>query len=66
MSLSILGKVLDSNIRESEFELDSRYKVYFRTNTLGKKYKPSYSSSYGLNSTTSGFFFVCFFYKDEG
>ena len=29
------------------------YYVRFLTNTLGERHEPSYSSSYGLNSTTT-------------
>ena len=32
---NVMGKVLDCDIVESEFELQSRYSVHFRTNNLG-------------------------------
>ena len=44
---------MDCGNVESEFELQSRYYVHFRTNTLGKRYEPPYPPSYGLNSTTT-------------
>ena len=34
-----------------EFDLQSRYYVHFRTNTLGERHEPPYIPSYGLNST---------------
>ena len=34
--LGVVAKVLDCDIVRSEFELQSRYYVHFRTNTLGK------------------------------
>ena len=33
-------KAMDCEIVESEFELRSRYYIYFRTNTLGKGMNP--------------------------
>ena len=38
---------------QSEFELQSRYYVHFRANTLRKGMNPAYPPSYGLNSTTT-------------
>ena len=49
----VMVKVMDCGIVVSEFELQSRYYVHFRTNTLGEKYQPPYLPSYGLNSTTT-------------
>ncbi len=46
-------KAMECGIVESEFELQSRYYVHFRTNALGKDIEPLYPSSYGLNSTTT-------------
>ena len=37
---SVMVKVLDCEIVVSEFELQSRYNVHFRTNTLGKGMEP--------------------------
>ena len=48
----VVVKVLDCRIVESEFELQSRYYVHFRTNTIGKGMNNPYSPSNGLNSTT--------------
>ena len=48
-----MAKELDCSLEITEFELQSRYCCYFRTNTLGKEIKPSYSLSYGLNSITA-------------
>ena len=44
----VMVKVMDYG---SEFELQSRYYVHFRTNTPG--YEPAYPPSYGLNSTST-------------
>ena len=44
-------KELDCGILESEFELQSRYYVYFQTNTLEKVMNPPYPPSYRLNHT---------------
>ena len=38
--LGVVGKVLDSGREVSEFELQSRYYVHYRTNTLEKGMKP--------------------------
>ena len=46
-------KALDCGIIASEFVLQSRYYVYFQTNTLGERYEPPYPPSYGLNSVTA-------------
>ena len=46
-------KAMDCGIAVKEFELQSRYYVHFRTNTLGKGMNPTNSPSYGLNSTTT-------------
>ena len=35
-----MAKVQDCNLEVSEFELKSRYNVYFQTNTLGKGMNP--------------------------
>ena len=50
-----MANVLDSNII-SEFELQLRYNIHFRTNTFAKRVSPSYS----LNSTTVGFLHAWF------
>ena len=44
---------MDIGIVVSEFVLQSRYYVHFRTNTLGKGMDPLYPPSFGLNSTTT-------------
>ena len=49
----VVVKPMDCGIVVSEFVLQSRYYVYFRTNTLGEKYEPSYTPNYGLYSTTT-------------
>ena len=36
----VMVKAMDSGIVEGEFELQSRYYVHFRTNTLGKGMNP--------------------------
>ena len=46
-------KALDCEIEESEFELQSRYYVLFRTNTLGKGMNPLILPAKGLNSATT-------------
>ena len=38
-----------------ELELQSRYYIHFRVNTLGIGIEPPYPPSYGLNSTTTVF-----------
>ena len=49
----VMVKTMDCGIVVSEFELQSRHYVYFRTNTLGKDMNPPYPPSYGVNSTTT-------------
>ena len=39
----VMAKVLDYDLEVSEFELQSRYYVDFRTNTLGKDVEHPYS-----------------------
>ena len=39
-SLSLVVKAMDGGIIVSEFELQSRYYVYFRANTIGKCMNP--------------------------
>ena len=46
-------KAMDCGIVIREFELQSRYYVHFRANTLGKGMNPVIPPSYGLNSTTT-------------
>ena len=46
-------KAMDGRIVVSEFELQSRYYVHFRANTLGKGMNSTYPLSYELNSTTT-------------
>ena len=49
----IVANVLDCDIVTSEFELEQRYYVDFRTYTLGKGMKPFLTTpSYELNNTT--------------
>ena len=48
-----LVKAMDYEIVVREFELQSRYYVHFRANTLRKGTKPPYPPSYVLNSTTT-------------
>ena len=45
-----MANVLEYGLDVSEFELESRYYVHFRT---WKKYKPPNLSSYGSNIITS-------------
>ena len=52
----VIVKAMDCRIVESEFELQLRYYIPFRTNTLGKGMNPFYPPSYGLNSTTTVLF----------
>ena len=40
MGVGVIAKVLDCDLEESEFELQSYYYVYFRTNTLRKGMNP--------------------------
>ena len=35
----VVARVLDDNIALSEFELQSRYYVHFRSDTLGERYE---------------------------
>ena len=46
----VAANELDCGIVVRVFELQSRYYVHFRTNTLGKRYEPPNLYSYGLNS----------------
>ena len=45
----VMVKAMDCRIVVSEFVLQSRYYVHFRSNTLGKGIEPPYPPSYGLN-----------------
>ena len=47
-----VANVLDCNIVVSEFELQSRYYVHFRTIVLGKVMNSLIPSSNGLNNST--------------
>ena len=47
----VMDKAIDCKIVVSEFELQSRYYVHFRTNILGKGKKTPYPAIYGLIST---------------
>ena len=47
----LMLKAMDCGIVASEFELQSRYYVHIRTNTLGNGMNPTYPPSFGLNST---------------
>ena len=49
----VMVKAMVCKIVPREFELQSRYYVHFRTNTLGKGINPRYLPIYGLNSTTT-------------
>ena len=48
-----MAKIVNYDIVVSEFELQSRYYIHFRTNAPWKKNKPPYPSSYVLNSSTA-------------
>ena len=50
------GKVLDCGHEVSEFELQLRYYIHFRTNTLGKDMKTLYPRIYGLNCIPAVFY----------
>ena len=45
-----MNKRLKSGLKESEFELQSRYYAHFRTNNPAKYFEPTDPKSYGLNS----------------
>ena len=45
-----MTNVLDCDILVSEFELQSRYYIYFRATTLGKDMNPLTTTSNKLNS----------------
>ena len=49
----VMVKALDCRIVASEFVLQLRYYVHFRSNTFGKSMNPTYPSCYGLNSATT-------------
>ena len=48
----VMVKAMDYGIVVREFELQSRYYVHFRANTLGKGMNPLILPDMGLNSTT--------------
>ena len=50
---SVMVKAMVYKIVAREFELQSRYYVHFRANTLGKGMNLLIPPSYGLNSTTT-------------
>ena len=49
----VVVKAMEFGIVVSEFELQSRFYVHFRANTLGKGMNTPYPPSYGLNSTAT-------------
>ena len=49
----LVTNMLDCDIVVSEFEVQSRYNVHFRTNTLRKVMNPLIPLNYELNSTTT-------------
>ena len=49
----VMVKAMDCGIVVSEFELLSRYYVFFRENTLGKSMNDTYPPCDGLNSTST-------------
>ena len=49
----VMVKTMDCGIVVREFELQLRYYVHFRANTLGKGMNPTNPPSYGLNSTST-------------
>ena len=51
----LMATKLDCDIVVSEFEIQSRYYVHFRTNTPGKDMNPLMPQSYGLNSISTIF-----------
>ena len=51
--------MLNCNIFETEFKFQSRYYVYFRSNTLEKGMNPPNPPNYELN------YALLFFYKDD-
>ena len=53
-SYGVVAYMLDGKIVVSEFELQSRYYVYFRTNIFRKGMNPLIPPSYGLNSIITG------------
>ena len=57
-SHDVVTNALDSGIIVSEFELQSRSSVQFRTNTLRKGMNPLTTPSYGLNSTSPVLFYT--------
>ena len=48
-----MAKMLDEGFEVSEFELQLRYYVHFRTNTNKKAYEPHYPLSNVFNSITT-------------
>ena len=52
-SSSVMTKVLDYKIMVCNLKILLHYHIHFCSNTLGKKYKPPYSSCYSLNNTTA-------------
>ena len=51
----IMGKVLDCSLEVSEFELQQRYYIHFRTNTLEEKNEPPCSLALGYITITAVF-----------
>ena len=49
----VVANVLDCNIKESAFKLQSFYYVYFQSNNLEKGMNPFINHTYGLNCITS-------------
>ena len=49
----VMEKVLDCDLKVSEFELQSHYYIHFQMNILGKGMNPLSLHNYGLNDITA-------------
>ena len=55
ISRGIMATVLDSDLKVTEFKLQSLYYIHFRINIFGKGMDPTYPPSYELNTNTDVF-----------
>ena len=51
MGWGVVVNMFDSNIKVGKYELQTRYNIPFRTNTLGKGINPLIQPAKDLNST---------------
>ena len=61
--MEVKAKVLDCDLKVSNFKFKSSYYVHFQTNTLKKGMESPHLPCYGLNSTTTVLLPECFWHS---